>query len=150
MPSLAERCVRSWSSRTPSPAPAKAGSSSASTVDRGGGRAPLSPGRDLTGVDAALQLEAAVPQARDRRRGPTKGLLVYGSTSTNLVMQAVDADLLLVGSRGTNAVRALLFGSVSERVTAHSTCPVVVIRDLDGDRASRRRGGSRYLGGGWR
>ncbi len=85
--------------------------------------------RDLTEVDAALQLEAAVRVACERRRGPTKELLVLGSTPTMLIDQAEDADLLVVGSRGRNEVRSLLFGSVSHTVTARSPCPVVIVRD---------------------
>ncbi len=90
-----------------------------------------SPARDLTEIDAALQLEAAVRTARERRRGPVKELLVSGSTTTELVEQARDADLIVVGSRGRNPVRTLLFGSVSQTVSTRSPCPVVIVRGDD-------------------
>lgn len=37
------------------------------------------------------------------------------------------ADLLVVGSRGMGGVRGMLLGSVSQHVTQHSACPVVVV-----------------------
>ena len=46
---------------------------------------------------------------------------VLTDTSTN-------ADLLVVGSRGHGAFAGMLLGSVSVHVSAHSHCPVVVIR----------------------
>ena len=37
------------------------------------------------------------------------------------------AELMVVGSRGMGGVRGMLLGSVSQHVTQHSACPVVVI-----------------------
>ena len=37
------------------------------------------------------------------------------------------AELLVVGSRGMGGVKGMLLGSVSQHVTQHSACPVVVI-----------------------
>ena len=38
------------------------------------------------------------------------------------------ADLVVVGSRGLNEVRAFLFGSVSDKVCHHVKCPALVIK----------------------
>jgi nucleotide-binding universal stress UspA family protein len=83
--------------------------------------------RDLTQVDAALQLEAAVRTARDRRRGPVEDRLVQGRTAFQLIEEARDADLVVVGSRGRGAVRSLLFGSVAQEVSARASCPTVIV-----------------------
>ena len=82
---------------------------------------------DLTRIDAALELEAAVRVARDRRRGPVEDRLVQGRTAFQLIEEARDADLVVVGSRGRGAVRSLLFGSVAQEVSARASCPTVIV-----------------------
>lgn len=44
------------------------------------------------------------------------------------VARDLDADVLVVGSRGRGGFTGLLLGSVSQTCVAHSTCPVVVVR----------------------
>ena len=87
--------------------------------------------RDLTRVDAALQLEASVRLARHLRRGPVEDILVEGSPATELIAGSRRADLVVLGTRGRSAVRAALFGSVSHTVAAKAACPVVLVRDGD-------------------
>jgi nucleotide-binding universal stress UspA family protein len=50
-----------------------------------------------------------------------------GDAAEELVRAAHDADLLVVGSRGSGGFAKLLMGSVSSQVTHHATCPVVVV-----------------------
>lgn len=38
------------------------------------------------------------------------------------------ADMIVLGSHGRGAVKRALFGSVSERVMHHSSCPVLIVR----------------------
>ena len=49
-----------------------------------------------------------------------------------LVAASADADLLVVGSRGLDGLRAL--GSVSERVAHRARCSTLIVRDVDPDR----------------
>jgi nucleotide-binding universal stress UspA family protein len=50
-----------------------------------------------------------------------------GEATEELVSASRDADLLVVGSRGTGGFSRLLLGSVSSQVVHHAACPVVVI-----------------------
>jgi nucleotide-binding universal stress UspA family protein len=52
---------------------------------------------------------------------------VNGFPAEALISAGQDADLLVVGSRGSGGFSRLLLGSVSSQVTHHARCPVVVI-----------------------
>ena len=51
-----------------------------------------------------------------------------GRAGETLVGMAGDADLLVVGSHGSNAFKELFFGSISNYCAHHSPCPVVLVR----------------------
>lgn len=50
-----------------------------------------------------------------------------GSPASVLVDAAEEADLLVVGSRGRGGFTGLLLGSVSQQVSHHAPCPVVIV-----------------------
>ena len=50
-----------------------------------------------------------------------------GDPAEELVKASYDADMLVVGSRGSGMFAKLLIGSVSSKVTHHAASPVVVI-----------------------
>jgi|SRR5262252_5786991 len=50
-----------------------------------------------------------------------------GDPAEELVNASYDADMLVVGSRGSGAFAKLLLGSVSSKVTHHAASPVVVV-----------------------
>jgi nucleotide-binding universal stress UspA family protein len=52
---------------------------------------------------------------------------VAGGPAPELLAAATDADLLVVGSRGRGGFAGLLLGSVSQQVSQHARCPVVII-----------------------
>jgi nucleotide-binding universal stress UspA family protein len=54
---------------------------------------------------------------------------VAGDPAEELVRASHDADLLVVGARGSGSFARLLLGSVSSKVTHHAGCPTVVIPD---------------------
>jgi nucleotide-binding universal stress UspA family protein len=54
--------------------------------------------------------------------------LVEGRPAGVLVNESRDADLLVVGSRGHGGFTDLLLGSVSQQVSHHAACPVVIVR----------------------
>lgn len=51
-----------------------------------------------------------------------------GPAVNALLDRAADADLIVVGARGLGGFRGLALGSVSDQVTRHAACPVVVVR----------------------
>jgi len=53
--------------------------------------------------------------------------VVHGDPAEELINASRDADLLVVGSRGSGAFAKLLIGSVSSKVTQHAASPVVVV-----------------------
>jgi nucleotide-binding universal stress UspA family protein len=50
-----------------------------------------------------------------------------GDAAEELVRASSDAEMLVVGSRGSGGFAKLLMGSVSSQVTHHAACPVVVV-----------------------
>lgn len=50
-----------------------------------------------------------------------------GDPAAELVKASLDADALVVGSRGSGGFARLLMGSVSSKVTHDAACPVVVV-----------------------
>jgi nucleotide-binding universal stress UspA family protein len=53
--------------------------------------------------------------------------VVTGDPAEELVRASHDADLIVVGSRGSGGFGRLLLGSVGSQLTNHATCPVVII-----------------------
>lgn len=53
--------------------------------------------------------------------------VITGDAAKELVQASHDADLLVVGSRGSGGFARLRIGSVSSQVTQHAGCPVVVV-----------------------
>lgn len=63
---------------------------------------------------------------------PIEQRFLKGRAADTLIAAADGADMLVVGNRGRGGFRGLLLGSVSQQVTHHATCPVVVVRaDMD-------------------
>jgi nucleotide-binding universal stress UspA family protein len=50
-----------------------------------------------------------------------------GDPAAELVKASLDADTLVVGSRGSGRFARLLMGSVSSKVIHHAACPVMVV-----------------------
>jgi nucleotide-binding universal stress UspA family protein len=51
-----------------------------------------------------------------------------GDPAEELIKESRDADMVVVGSRGSGGFTSLLIGSVSSKVTHHAACPVLVVR----------------------
>lgn len=65
-----------------------------------------------------------------RRVPGSEGAVRHGRAATVLVDEAtaLDADIVVLGSRGHGEIASLLLGSVSAEVVDHAPCPVLVAR----------------------
>jgi len=85
---------------------------------------------DLDLDQAAEEVQALVNQAMSRRCGPalpvTVGVMT-GSPAAELIGAARDADLLVVGARGSGGSTRRGIGSVSSQAVYEARCPVVII-----------------------
>jgi nucleotide-binding universal stress UspA family protein len=62
---------------------------------------------------------------------PLRTVVAEGDPIESLLKAAEDADLLVLGTRGRSAFAGLLLGSVSQAVSAHAPCPVVLVKRSD-------------------
>ncbi|WP_181808502.1 universal stress protein [Streptomyces shenzhenensis] len=88
----------------------------------------------------AVDFEVDAEDARDRMRqeltdvlgadavSTVRSRLVHGNASDVLLRAAEGAEALVVGSRGRGGFARALLGSVSQQVSQHATCPVVIVR----------------------
>ena len=53
--------------------------------------------------------------------------VAVGDPAEELIKASRDADMLVMGSRGSGGFTSLLMGSVTNKVTHHAACPVVII-----------------------
>jgi nucleotide-binding universal stress UspA family protein len=52
----------------------------------------------------------------------------------------LQADYIVMGSRGQNPIKKMFMGSVSSYVSSHAPCPVIVIRETEEQRREKRAG----------
>ncbi|MFB7324729.1 universal stress protein [Streptomyces sp. NPDC056190] len=60
--------------------------------------------------------------------GSVRSHLVHGNPADVLLRAAEGAEVLVVGSRGRGGFARALLGSVSQQVSQHAGCPVVIVR----------------------
>ncbi len=77
---------------------------------------------------AATELDRVVEALGDLHDVTIDRQVVEGPAGRILVAAAAGAELLVLGTRGHGRITGLLLGSVSQYVTAHAPCPVVITR----------------------
>ncbi|MER5714023.1 universal stress protein [Streptomyces sp. NPDC002132] len=60
--------------------------------------------------------------------GSVRTHVVHGNAADVLLRAAEGAEVLVVGSRGRGGFARALLGSVSQHVSQHASCPVVIVR----------------------
>ncbi|MEU5591804.1 universal stress protein [Streptomyces sp. NPDC020298] len=89
---------------------------------------------------AAVDMDVDEEETRQRMRQELTGVLgadaadavrthvVHGNAADVLLRAAEGAEVLVVGSRGRGGFARVLLGSVSQHVSQHASCPVVIVR----------------------
>ncbi|HEY3273195.1 MAG TPA: universal stress protein [Methanocella sp.] len=82
---------------------------------------------EKSGVEATARIKALCDEAGV----PAREILVKGSPAPGILEVAGDeqADLIVMGTVGMSAVERVLLGSVSEKVSRHAACPVLLVRE---------------------
>jgi nucleotide-binding universal stress UspA family protein len=81
----------------------------------------------------ARRLREAIARAETTLERPgltVEGILLHGRPGTAIVDEAsaMDADLVVVGSRGHGTIATMLLGSTASEIVDHSPCPILVAR----------------------
>ncbi len=97
---------------------------------------------ELARKSALAETEEVLDQACDDPR-PTSVAVqaVLGVPAEELLRAAVDAEMIVVGSRGAGSLKKILLGPVSSHVVHHGHCPVVIIPSIPGRRLPQHRPG---------
>ena len=77
---------------------------------------------------AEEQVTKVTSQLGDAQPASVKVSAVNGFPAQELIEASRDADLVVIGSRGSGGFARLMMGSVSSQVVHHAHCPVVVVR----------------------
>ena len=75
-------------------------------------------------------VDKGVADAQAAGLSKVTGVCLEGVIVDELInqLETHPADLLVMGSRGMSSARRLLLGSVSDAVTHHAKCPVMIVR----------------------
>ncbi len=78
---------------------------------------------------ARATLEEALVSLR-REHAASDSMLVFGHAASELLraIQRSDVDLVVIGTRGRNALPQVLLGSIAERLVRLSPVPVLTVR----------------------
>jgi nucleotide-binding universal stress UspA family protein len=83
--------------------------------------------RTLQAREAAQKYTDSILDAAESRPPSVTVQAVTGLPAEEILRAADEADMVVLGSRGTGGFRRLRVGSVTHQVTHHTHCPVVII-----------------------
>lgn len=74
-----------------------------------------------TYLDEIVEMGKAMGVAVSRK-------LLEGHPAEEIIKEAKEDDLIVIGSKGRTALDRLLMGSVAENVVHHASCPVMIVK----------------------
>lgn len=98
---------------------------------------PLGPAqRERILAEAHTVLAAAVLDLEEAGVGVASGTVRTGRATEQILLRRgeLEADLVVIGHRGQNALTRALLGNDAEQVVRHAPCAVLVVRDEEGRR----------------
>jgi universal stress protein A len=81
-------------------------------------------------AEAQTVLDEHVAQLEEQGLTPTMSYVRLGRATDEILRlrDEIDADLIVIGSRGLNTFQRVLLGSDAEGIVRHAPCPVLVVR----------------------
>jgi nucleotide-binding universal stress UspA family protein len=81
--------------------------------------------------ERALERLRGLKPEEEEWRSVTEPLVVHGKPYIEILRVAADlrADLIVMGVHGRNAADVMLFGSTTNQIVRHATCPVLTLRN---------------------
>ena len=76
---------------------------------------------------AQAETDKALAEVGEPRPESVTVQAVHGFPAEALINAGRDADMIVLGNRGTGGFRSLLLGSVASRVSHHAPCPVLLV-----------------------
>ncbi len=89
--------------------------------------------QEIAGLRAeGSQILAAAMDAIGKTEDELDTVLSWGNPMDIILEEIEDEgyDLIVMGSRGLGAIKGLLMGSVSERISRSVKCPVLIVKEL--------------------
>lgn len=87
----------------------------------------IDPENAMPGSDTSAFHSPVIVTAASFPDVPVTFVAGAGRAAEVLLSQAIGAELLVVGSRGSGGFSGLIMGSVTQKVLAHADCPVAVL-----------------------
>ena len=97
-----------------------------------GAAAAILAAHDLRRTECAAVVSRAVDQLKQAGFHSTGGVVCRGDPRQAILDEATGwgAELIVLGSHGRTGLKRVLLGSVSDSVSRHAPCSVVIVRDV--------------------